>query len=152
MLCRIKENHCVSKNIRKIKAVLVILALVLCNVELCVQVIQQSVRAFLTQRVIHISLTRHDVKQITGNLQWTDGDESFSTAIRGEKVKYVEITRFKWTHLKSSAQVFHGAAIWSVSNQCETVGAFCWHHPKQVQKLNTFDQIKKHRFKSCGFI
>lgn len=48
---------------------LVVLTLVLGDVELCVQLIQQRVCTLLTQRVIDIALTRHDVKQIARYLQ-----------------------------------------------------------------------------------
>lgn len=48
---------------------LVVLALVLCDVKLCVQLVQQRVRALLTQRVIHVRLPGHDVKEIAGDLQ-----------------------------------------------------------------------------------
>lgn len=48
---------------------LVVLALVLRDVELCVQLVQQSVRALLTQGVIHICLPRHDVKEVASDLQ-----------------------------------------------------------------------------------
>jgi len=48
---------------------LVVLALVLCDVKLCVQLVQQSVRALLAQRVIHVRLPRHDVEEVTGDLQ-----------------------------------------------------------------------------------
>lgn len=47
---------------------LVILAFVLCDVELCVKVVQQGVSTLLTERVVHVCLTWHDVKQVTGHL------------------------------------------------------------------------------------
>lgn len=36
---------------------LVILAFVLCDIELCVEVVQQCVGTLLTERVIHVCLT-----------------------------------------------------------------------------------------------
>ena len=47
---------------------LIVLTLVLCDVELVVQVVQQGVGALLTQWVVHVCLARHDVKQVAGHL------------------------------------------------------------------------------------
>lgn len=48
---------------------LVVLTLVLGDVELCVQVIEQCVRTLLTQRVVDVTLTRHDVEEIARYLR-----------------------------------------------------------------------------------
>lgn len=47
---------------------LVVLALVLRDVQLRVQLVEQRVRALLAQRVIHVRLPRHDVKEVAGDL------------------------------------------------------------------------------------
>lgn len=48
---------------------LVVLALILGDVQLRVQLVQQRVGALLAQRVIHVRLPGHNVKEVTGDLR-----------------------------------------------------------------------------------
>ena len=60
---------------------LVVLAFVLCDVELRVQVVQQGVGTFLTQRVVHVCLAGHDVEQVTGHLGGTGSETAYLSAV-----------------------------------------------------------------------
>jgi hypothetical protein len=82
--------------------------------------------------VIHIGLARHDVKQVSSDLEAWDSQDRASPWLPAEPPRnnYTILdSEIRPTCLESPAEVLHGATIRCLPDQSEAISTFCRHHP-----------------------